>query len=611
MVRWLINTCLMVLLVVWPTSCRRAQPATDQNAPTSGTAKSAAAAPEIADVDVSNLPVKLQVKIGAARQAVRSAPDDTQKLSELGALYYTQGFPQMAVPSFRRASDLDPNDFVWCYLLGRAYDAAGEAVPAIAAYEKSLTLHQRYLKEHPQEVQMEYQPAHVRLAALLLDKEPERAAEHLRRVLEFAPADPPALAGLGRIALAAKRYDEAAEDFRHALAGAPRYPLAHAGLAAALQAQGKTAEAARHEQQASGDQHLNPLDDQLETVMLRKGLRLDVILSDASDYVQRGAFDYADRVLQLAREVDVEGRRTRYALGVVLLARGKGAEAVREFRSLVTEFPDFTAAKSNLALALAATDQFADAERLLREILDQHPTDTQALDSFCQLAIGEKKPQDALEPLNRALAAAPDDADLHMSVAGLLLRVEKPTEAAAAARKAVELAPDSVALRHELGSLLYTTADMDGAEREWTEILRTFPDHIRSRMGVVAVLMKRKDYAGVDRVLRAGLEHRPNSEDLLNSLAWVLCTCPADASRNGEEAVRLAEQANLLSGRTNASYLDTLAAAYAEVGRFEDARKTADEAIRQAQIAGRADLVKSSGQRKALYELGKPYHEIE
>jgi tetratricopeptide (TPR) repeat protein len=621
MVRWLINTCLVVLLVVCPTSCRRAQPAADPNAPTSGpaipgagatrgTAKSAAAS-EIPDVDVSNLPVKLQVKIGAARQALRSAPDDTQKLLDLAALYYTQGFPQVAVPGLRRASDLEPNNFVWFYCLGRAYDEAGEAAPAIAAYEKALTVHQQYLKEHPQEVQMEYQPAHVRLATLLLDKEPERAAEHLRHVLEFAPADPTALAGLGRIALAAKRYDEAAEHFRHALAGAPRYFLAHAGLAAALQALGKTEEAARHEQQASGNQQWSPLDDPLEMVMLRKGLRLDVMLSDVSDYVQRGAFDRAERVVQLAREVDTEGKRTRYALGLLLLGRGKGAEAVRELRSLVTEFPDFTAAKSNLALALAATDQFADAERLLREILDQHPTDTLALDNFCQLAIREKKPQDALEPLNRALAAAPDDANLHMSVADLLLSLEKPTEAAAAARKAVELAPDSMALRYALGSLLYIAGDLDGAEREWTEILRTFPDHIRSRMGVVTVLMKRKDYAGVDRVLRAGLEHRPNSAELLNSLAWVLCTCPEDGNRKGEEAVRLAEKANLLSGRTNASYLDTLAAAFAEVGRFDDARKTADEAIRQAQIAGRADLVQSSGQRKAFYERNKPYRETE
>jgi TPR repeat protein len=57
-----------------------------------------------------------------------------------------------------------------------------------------------------------------------------------------------------------------------------------------------------------------------------------------------------------------------------------------------------------------------------------------------------------------------------------------------------------------------------------------------------------------------------------NDLAWLLATCPDANIRDGARAVVLAEQA--VDESPDAAKLDTLAAAYAEVGRFEDAIAT-------------------------------------
>jgi tetratricopeptide (TPR) repeat protein len=72
----------------------------------------------------------------------------------------------------------------------------------------------------------------------------------------------------------------------------------------------------------------------------------------------------------------------------------------------------------------------------------------------------------------------------------------------------------------------------------------------------------------------------PNLLEALNGLAWTLATAPADGVRNGLKAVGFGERAlSLASEAQKFLYLDTLAAAYAEAGRFTDAVAAQTKAI--------------------------------
>ena len=71
----------------------------------------------------------------------------------------------------------------------------------------------------------------------------------------------------------------------------------------------------------------------------------------------------------------------------------------------------------------------------------------------------------------------------------------------------------------------------------------------------------------------------------LNDLAWIYATHPRRDLRNAVEAVRLAEQACQLSDRKLPTCLNTLAAAYAEAGRFAEAVTTAKKAIQIARAS--------------------------
>jgi protein O-mannosyl-transferase len=102
---------------------------------------------------------------------------------------------------------------------------------------------------------------------------------------------------------------------------------------------------------------------------------------------------------------------------------------------------------------------------------------------------------------------------------------------------------------------------------------------------------------------------QPENIVTLNELAWVLATCKDASLRNGAEAVALAEHAVELSRNHRPAILGTLAAAYAEAGRFDDAVATATRALRLALAQNKTVLAHRLRARIKLYQAGLPFHE--
>ena len=96
---------------------------------------------------------------------------------------------------------------------------------------------------------------------------------------------------------------------------------------------------------------------------------------------------------------------------------------------------------------------------------------------------------------------------------------------------------------------------------------------------------------------------------MLDELAWLLATYPDSKSRDGTEAVRLAEHACDLTQRRIPALLDTMAAAYAELGDFPRAISAAEEALNRARSAGDSDAVKLSENILAALRENLPYRQ--
>ena len=106
------------------------------------------------------------------------------------------------------------------------------------------------------------------------------------------------------------------------------------------------------------------------------------------------------------------------------------------------------------------------------------------------------------------------------------------------------------------------------------------------------------------------LRSQPDDIALLNETAWVLATNPNASIRNGAEAVELARRAVQLSGGREPAVLGTLAAAYAEAGRFAEALQTAREAAKLAAQQNNRPLAESLNLKISLYEARTPFREM-
>lgn len=92
-----------------------------------------------------------------------------------------------------------------------------------------------------------------------------------------------------------------------------------------------------------------------------------------------------------------------------------------------------------------------------------------------------------------------------------------------------------------------------------------------------------------------------------NGFAWELAVSPYAEARDGAFAVEVME--DVTTERPSAAYLDTLAAAYAEAGRFEDAVRAQQRAIDALQRDAPADERDVFLERLELYRSEQPYRE--
>ena len=143
----------------------------------------------------------------------------------------------------------------------------------------------------------------------------------------------------------------------------------------------------------------------------------------------------------------------------------------------------------------------------------------------------------------------------------------------------------------------------------WREAFQPAARRSVQYVQVAAILERKEDVALAISRFRDALKTDPTSSTAMNNLACLLATASDPALRNGTQAVALAEQACKATGYANAVMLTTLAAAYAETGRFEEAVATAEQACELAARNGEQPLLKRNRQLLEFYRQRQPYHQ--
>jgi Flp pilus assembly protein TadD len=172
-----------------------------------------------------------------------------------------------------------------------------------------------------------------------------------------------------------------------------------------------------------------------------------------------------------------------------------------------------------------------------------------------------------------------------------------------------QLRPDDVATPEDLAAALIRQEQSQAVLPSMREALELLPT-AEMRAQVAGTWAGQGKFLYAVEGYRAALALQTESPEILNNLAWLLATCPEANLRDGAGAVRLAEQACELTRFQRTVMVGTLAAAYAEAGRFAEAVATAQKACAQATESGDEKLAGKNQQLLELYLEGRPYHEV-
>jgi Tfp pilus assembly protein PilF len=214
------------------------------------------------------------------------------------------------------------------------------------------------------------------------------------------------------------------------------------------------------------------------------------------------------------------------------------------------------------------------------------------------------------ETLSRhALAVTTNNALMQGLLGSALFEQGKAEPAAEHFAEAVRIWPDSVTAQCDLALALAAQGRLDEAVDGLQAALKYKPQapEIHDLLG--NLFSKQGKYAEAMEEYKTVLQVQPDNVVDLNNLAWLLATANDASLRDGPEAVRLAEKACQLSNYQAPLCVGTLAAAYAEVGRFDDAVATAQKAIELATLRKNDTLAKKNRELLELYQHQKPCHE--
>jgi hypothetical protein len=142
-----------------------------------------------------------------------------------------------------------------------------------------------------------------------------------------------------------------------------------------------------------------------------------------------------------------------------------------------------------------------------------------------------------------------------------------------------------------------------------SQALRLKPDDADAHCLLAEVLNGQNKEGEAVRHYHEALRIRPDFPKALNNLAWLLTTSEETGLRDGAQAVKYAEHACELTHYQKTVLVGTLAAAYAEAGRFDEAIATAQKACALASASGEQELLKKNQDMLVLYRAHQPYHE--
>jgi len=276
-------------------------------------------------------------------------------------------------------------------------------------------------------------------------------------------------------------------------------------------------------------------------------------------------------------QVGWQGRADRYTylpqIGLYILATW----AVADFSASWRRQREILAVGAAIIISVLSwqawiqTSFWRDSETLWTHALAVTSNNDVAQNNLGIVLLRNGKLDEAIARFQAAVNLRSENAPAHDNLAKAFLQKGQVAEAMFHYHKLLEIQPENSEARNILGTVLIQQGRVKEAIEQWQETLTT----------------------------------EPENGNAMSNLAWVFAASPDDSVRDGARAVELAEKALRISGGKIPMIFRTVAAAYAENGRFGEAIETAQRGVALANSQGNPDLAAELQSNIALYQAGK------
>jgi Flp pilus assembly protein TadD len=211
---------------------------------------------------------------------------------------------------------------------------------------------------------------------------------------------------------------------------------------------------------------------------------------------------------------------------------------------------------------------------------------------------------------SHALAATTQNIIAEGNLGDALYRFKgKPEEAWVHFENSLRINRHQPEVLSSVGVFYLESGKLDAARSHFEEALAIEPNFADAHYNLGNLYLQIGEAKEALTHYQRALETKPDDIQALNNRAWILATWPNYSIRDGTKAVSLAEHADALSSGRNQTVAATLAAAYAEVGRYPEAVRAAERAMRIAGSEGREARVLSIREQLETYKSGHAFQD--
>jgi tetratricopeptide (TPR) repeat protein len=353
-----------------------------------------------------------------------------------------------------------------------------------------------------------------------------------------------ALAGLGQSALARRDFAGAASVLEEALTLDPSAASLHSPLAMAYRGLGDTGKAEAHLRQWRNTDVVveDPVREELD-LALQSGLSFELRGVRALESRDfAAAVEYFRQGVAITPGTIAIGRSLRHKLGTALFLSGDLPGAVRRFEETVRAAPE------------GGTDESV--------------------------------------------------AKAHYSLGVLMASAGRREAAIRHLAAAVRNNPNYVEALQALGDQQRRTGQFAAALETYGSLLRVSPRAPEARVGYGVALVRLRRFPEAKEWFEEGVRLYPDRGELRHALARLLAASPADGQRDGARALTIVEE--LLKTDKTTALGETMAMAFAEIGRFDQAVAVQRDIIGAASKAGLTAEVRIMAENLRRYERGQP-----